>query len=130
MSPNSADLFSALQSFEELCGKASREVRQLTSMRQAAEAANVKLPGELRSAGRSSLMGYRRLTRTLSNRLDELLHLQLEEASRIRDGYLLERELDRLKVREWYVLRSENPELFTKAMTESSALLRRVQARR
>lgn len=129
MSQSSPDLSSALQAFEEVCGKASREVRQLGSMRQAVEAANVTLPGILRGTGRSSVMGYRRLTRTLSNRLDELLHLQLEEASRIRDLYLLEREIDRLKVREWYVLRTEYPELYTKAMTESSALRRRVQPR-
>jgi hypothetical protein len=129
MSESNPTLASALQAFEEVCGKASREVRQLKSMRQAVETANVTLPDVLRRTGRSSLMGYRRLTRTLSNRLDELLHLQLEEASRIRDLYLLERELDRLKVREWYVLRTEYPELFTKAMTQSSALRRRVQPR-
>jgi hypothetical protein len=128
MSSDSEKILAALKAFEEVCGKASHEVRHLTSMRQAMEAANVRLPGELRSASRSSLMGYRRLTRTLSNRLDELLRLQLEDASRIHDHYLLERELDRLKVREWYALRTEYPELYSKAMSQSSALLRRAQA--
>jgi hypothetical protein len=128
MNESVASLASALQSFEEVCGKASREVRQLTSMRRAVDAANVAVPGTLR-ASRSSLMGYRRLARTLSNRLDELLHLQLEDASRIRDQYLLERELDRLKVGEWYVLRTEYPELYTRAITQSSLLRKRAQAR-
>jgi hypothetical protein len=128
MSSDSEKILAALKAFEEVCGKASREVRHLTSMRQAMDAAKVKLPGELRSAGPSPLMGFRRLTRTLSNRLDELLRLQLEDAARIRDHWLLERELDRLKAREWYVLRTEYPELYTKALKESSALLRRAQA--
>ena len=128
MSSDSEKILAALKAFEEVCGKASREVRSLTSMRQAMDAAKVKLPGELRGAGPGPLMGYRRLARTLANRLDDLLRLQLEDAARIRDHWMLERELDRLKVREWYVLRSEYPELYTKALKESSALLRRAQA--
>ena len=128
MSSDSEKILAALKAFEEVCGKASREVRQLTSMRQAMDAARVKLPGELRGAGPGPLIGFRRLARTLSNRLDDLLRQQLEDAARIRDHWLLERELDRLKVREWYVLRTEYPELYTKAMKESSALLRRAQA--
>ena len=128
MSSDSEKILAALKAFEEVCGKASREVRSLTSMRQAMDAAKVKLPGELRGAGPGPLMGYRRLARTLANRLDDLLRLQLEDAARIRDHWMLERELDRLKVREWYVLRAEYPELYTKAMKESSLLLRRAQA--
>jgi len=128
MSSDSEKILAALKAFEEVCGKASREVRSLTSMRQAMDAAKVKLPGELRGAGPGPLMGYRRLARTLANRLDDLLRLQLEDAARIRDHWMLERELDRLKVREWYVLRTEYPELYTKALKESSALLRRAQA--
>jgi len=128
MSSDSEKILAALKAFEEVCGKASREVRSLTSMRQAMDAAKVKLPGELRGAGPGPLMGYRRLARTLANRLDDLLRLQLEDAARIRDHWMLERELDRLKVREWYVLRTEYPELYTKAMKESSLLLRRAQA--
>ena len=127
MSSDGEKILAALKAFEEVCGKASREVRSLTSMRQAMDAAKVKLPGELRGAGPAPLMGYRRLARTLANRLDDLLRLQLEDAARIRDHWMLERELDRLKTREWYVLRSEYPELYTKALKESSALLRRVQ---
>jgi hypothetical protein len=128
MSSDSEKILAALKAFEEVCGKASREVRQLTSMRQAMDAARVKLPGELRGAGPGPLIGFRRLARTLSNRLDDLLRQQLEDAARIRDHWLLERELDRLKTREWYVLRTEYPELYTKAMKESSLLLRRAQA--
>lgn len=128
MSSDSEKILAALKAFEDVCGKASREVRSLTSMRQAMDAAKVKLPGELRGAGPGPLMGYRRLARTLANRLDDLLRLQLEDASRIHDHYLLEREIDRLKSREWYALRSEYPELYTKALKESSALLRRAQA--
>ncbi|HXZ53824.1 MAG TPA: hypothetical protein VEH51_17680 [Burkholderiales bacterium] len=128
MSLDSEKILASLKAFEEVCGKASWEVRHLTSMRQAIQAADVKVPGELRGAGSSSLVGRRRLTRTLCNRLDELLRLQLEDASRIRDHYMLERELDRLKSREWYVLRGEYPDLYTKALKESTALLRRAQA--
>jgi len=128
MSSDSEKILAALKAFEEVCGKALREVRHLTSMRQAMDAAKVKLPGELRGAGHGPLIGYRRLARALSNRLDELLRLQLEDASRIRDHWLLEREIDRLKSREWYALRGEYPELYTKALKESSVLLHRAQA--
>ena len=128
MSSDSEKLLAALKAFEQVCGKALHEVRHQSSMRQAMDAAKVKLPGELRGAGHGPLMGYRRLARTLSNRLDELLRLQLEDASRIRDHWLLEREIDRLKSREWYALRTEYPELYSKALSQSSALLRRAQA--
>lgn len=117
----------ALKKFEEVCGKAARAVKQAGTMREAFDASDVALPSTLRSVGRSSLMGLRRVSRALDNRLEELLQWQLEEASRIREAFMLERELDRLKVREWYTLRTDYPHLYAKALTQAAALQRRIQ---
>ena len=76
------------------------------------------MPHTLAGVGRL-LPGYRRLQKSLANRLDELLTTQLEVASRIREPYNLDRELSQLKVREWYVLRTDYPELYTKGVAHA-----------
>lgn len=128
MSPTSQISTDLLQAFEATCEKATRAVRHAGSMRDAVYASNVSEPRDLQGIGRM-LPGYRRIQRMLDNRLDELLAMQLEAASRIRELYSLERELDHLKVHEWYVLRSSHPDLFAKGVTNATLLMRRVQSR-
>ena len=129
MSPNSQISTDLLKAFEATCEIASRAVRHAGSMRDAMQASDVTEPRELQGVGRM-LPGYRRVQRILGHRLDELLAMQLEAASRIREPYSLERELDHLKVHEWYVLRSGYPELFAKGVTNATQLMRRIQVRR
>lgn len=118
-----------LKAFEAVCENAARAVRQAGTMREAMETSQVTEPTALQGIGRL-LPGYRRLLKALDNRLDELLATQLEAASRIRDRNGLDRELDRLKVREWYVLRSEHPELYSKGIAQAAQLVRRMEAQK
>jgi len=118
-----------LKAFESVCENAARAVRQAGTMREAMEASQVSEPTALQGIGRL-LPGYRRLLKALDNRLDELLTNQLEAASRIRDWSGLDRERDRLKVREWYVLRSEYPELYSKGVAHAAQLMRRMEGQR
>lgn len=118
-----------LKAFEAVCENATRAVRQAGTMREAMEASEVTEPAPLKGIGRL-LPGHGRLRKALANRLDDLLAIQLEAASRIRDRNDLERELDRLKVREWYVLRSEYPELYSKGIAHAAQLVRRMEALR
>ncbi|HVB49804.1 MAG TPA: hypothetical protein VNF69_15590 [Burkholderiales bacterium] len=129
MSLNSTPSTETLKAFEGACESASRSVRQAGSMREAIEVSAVTEPHDLQGIGRM-LPGYRRVLRALANRLGELLVSQLEVASRIREPYNLERELDHLKVHEWYVLRTDYPELYAKGITEAAQLRRRIQPRR
>ncbi len=119
----------ALKAFEGVCESAARAVRQAGSMRDAMQAAEVSEPHALQGVGRM-LPGYRRLHKALANRLEELLMSQLEVAGRIREPYGLDRELDQLKVREWYVLRTGYPELYTKGVAQAAQLMRRMQQMR
>lgn len=118
-----------LKAFEAVCESAARAVRQAGSMRDAMQASEVTEPRALQGVGRM-LPGYRRLHKALANRLEELLMTQLEVAGRIREPYGLDRELDQLKVREWYVLRTEYPELYTKGVAHAAQLIRRMQQTR
>jgi hypothetical protein len=129
MSSNSPIRTDLLKAFEATCESASRAVRHAGSMRDAIHASDIAEPRELQGIGRM-LPGYRRIQKLLGHRLDELLAMQLEAASRIREPYSLERELDHLKVHEWYVLRNGYPELFAKGVTSATQLLRRIQPRR
>ena len=116
----------ALKAFEAVCESAARAVRQAGSMRDAMQASEVTEPHALQGVGRL-LPGYRRLHKALANRLEELLMTQLEVAGRIREPYGLDKEIDQLKVREWYVLRTDYPELYTKGIALSTQLVRRMQ---
>ncbi|HUJ87637.1 MAG TPA: hypothetical protein VLX30_12370 [Burkholderiales bacterium] len=126
MIPSGSDQANALKTFEAVCESAARAVRQAGSMRDALQASEVSEPHALQGVGRL-LPGYRRLQKALGNRLEELLTSQLEVASRIREPYGLDRELDQLKVREWYVLRTDYPELYTKGVAQAAQLVRRMQ---
>ena len=119
----------ALKAFEAVCESAARAVRQAGSMRDAMQASEVTEPHSLQGVGRL-LPGYRRLHKALANRLEELLMSQLEVAGRIREPYGLDKELDQLKVREWYVLRTDYPELYTKGVAHAAQLIRRMQQTR
>jgi hypothetical protein len=119
----------ALKAFEAVCESAARAVRQAGSMRDAMQASEVTEPHTLQGVGRL-LPGYRRLHKALANRLEELLMSQLEVAGRIREPYGLDKELDQLKVREWYVLRTDYPELYTKGVAHAAQLIRRMQQTR
>jgi nitrate/nitrite-specific signal transduction histidine kinase len=119
----------ALKAFEAVCESAARAVRQAGSMRDAMQASEVTEPHTLQGVGRL-LPGYRRLHKALANRLEELLMSQLEVAGRIREPYGLDKELDQLKVREWYVLRTDYPELYTKGVAQAAQLIRRMQQTR
>jgi hypothetical protein len=129
MRPNSPISTDLLKAFEATCETATRQVRDAGSMGDAVSASNVTEPRDLQGIGRM-LPGYRRIQTILGHRLDELLAMQLEAASRIREPYTLERELDHLKVHEWYVLRSSYPEPFAKDVTNATLLMRRIQGRR
>lgn len=129
MNPNSTPSTEILKAFEGACESASRAVRQAGSMRDALEASAVTEPHSLQGIGRM-LPGFRRVLKALANRLDELLVSQLEVASRIREPYNLERELDHLRVHEWYLLRTDYPELYSKGIAEAAQLRRRIQPRR
>ncbi|MGH8738675.1 MAG: hypothetical protein ACREU5_12870 [Burkholderiales bacterium] len=126
MQPSGSADPKALKAFEAVCESATRAVRQAGSMRDAVQASEVTEPHLLQGIGRL-LPGYRRLHKALGNRLEELLMSQLEAAGRIREPYGLERELDQLKVREWYVLRTDYPELYTKGVAHAAQLVRRMQ---
>ena len=127
MSPASQISTDLLKAFEATCEKATRAVRHASSMRDAVYASNVAEPRDLQGVGRM-LPGYRRVQKSLDYRLDELLAMQLEAASRIREPYSLERELDHLKVHEWYVLRTDYPELYSKGIAHAAQLERRMEA--
>jgi hypothetical protein len=117
----------ALKAFEAVCESAARAVRQAGSMRDAMQASEVTEPHSLQGVGRL-LPGYLRLHKALGNRLEELLLSQLEVAGRIRESYGLDRELSHLKVHEWYVLRTDYPELYSKGIAQAAQLVRRMEA--
>ena len=127
MNPSGSPTNETLKAFEGACESASRAVRQAGTMRDAIQASDVTMPHALAGVG-PLLPGYRRLQKSLDNRLDELLAMQIEAASRIRELYNLERELGQLKVREWYVLRTNYPELYSKGVAHAAQLVRRMEA--
>ena len=129
MQPSGSTNPEALKAFEAVCENAARAVRQAGSMRDAMESSQVSEPASLKGVGRL-LPGYRRLLKALESRFDELLAMQLEAASRMRELNSLEREIDRLKVHEWYVLRSEYPELYSKGIAHAAQLVRRLEGQK
>jgi hypothetical protein len=127
MTTSGSDRSDSIKAFEAVCENAARAVRQAGSMRDAVEASAVTEPHSLQGIGRM-LPGYLRLHKALANRLEELLMSQLEVASRIREPYGLDKELGQLKVREWYVLRTDYPELYSKGVAHAAQLVRRMEA--
>jgi hypothetical protein len=114
-----------LAKLEETCRKAAQALATSRSVREAYEAANVDVPHHLRAVVRVKVPTYQRLARSRDRRVEEVVREQLSSLQLEHSDFAASREFDRLKASDWYVLRANYPELYSKSLREANLIIER-----
>lgn len=114
-----------LAKLEDTCQKAAQALATSRSVREAVQAVEVDVPHHLRAVVRVKVPSYQRLARARDRRVEELVRDQLDSLQREHSDFAATREFDRLKALDWYVLRANYPEIYTKALREAALIIER-----
>lgn len=114
-----------LAKLEDICQKAAQALATSRCVREAFEAGEVDVPHHLRAVVRVKVPTYGRLARSRDRRIEEVVKDQLSSLQLAHSDFAASREFDRLKASDWYVLRANYPELYTKALKEGNLIIER-----
>lgn len=120
---------SELAALEEDCRKVAQDIANSRSVREAFEVAEVEVPHHLRAIAYSKVPTLSRLSRMRDQRIEEIVAKQLSSLALERNELVATREFDRVKATDWYVLRANYPELYSKALREANLILQRKRGR-
>lgn len=118
-------LAAELAKLEADCQQAARELSTARSVLEAVKLADVNVPSHLKAHARNSVPSLGRLPRARDRRVEEIVKDQLESLRRERAEMVASREFDRIRALDWHALRSNYPDLYTKAMREANLILER-----
>jgi len=127
--PESPELAEELENLEDACRQASQEIANSRSVRETVALAEVDVPHHLREIARQRVPTLQRIGRMRDMRVEEIVKNQLSSLALERNELVASREFDRIKAVDWYVLRANYPEIYTKAMREANLILERKRKR-
>ena len=119
-----------LAALNEACEKLMRSIADARSVREVAAFEEVEIPNHLRAVAYAKLPSLGRVRRLKDNRVEEIVQHQLHTLRVERNEIVASREFDRIKAGDWYVLRSDYPELYAKALREGNLILERKRQRK
>lgn len=119
-----------LAALNEACEKLMRSIADARSVREVAAFEEVEIPNHLRAVAYAKLPSLGRVRRLKDNRVEEIVQHQLHTLRVERNEIVASREFDRIKAGDWYVLRTDYPELYAKALREGNLILERKRQRK
>lgn len=119
-----------LAALNEACEKLMRSIADARSVREVASFEEVEIPNHLRAVAYARLPSLGRVRRLKDNRVEEIVQHQLHTLRVERNEIVASREFDRIKAGDWYVLRTDYPELYAKALREGNLILERKRQRK
>lgn len=120
---NASSLEQELAKLEETCRIAAQAIASARSVREAVEAAEVEVPHDLQAIVRVKVPALGRLARARDMRVEDIVKDQLTSLRIERSDFVANRELDRWKASDWYLLRSGYPDLYAKALREANLII-------
>jgi hypothetical protein len=102
----------------------ARTVREVTQLE------DIDVPHHLRAIVHSKVPALGRLRKLKDNRVEEIVKHQLHTINVERNELVASREFDRIKAGDWYVLRSNYPDLYAKSLREATFILERKRQRK
>jgi len=114
-----------LAKLEEECRKVALAISDSRSVRETVERAEIEVPHHLESIARSKVPTLGRLARVRDLRVEDIVKDQLDSLRIQHSEVVASRELDRLKAGDWYVLRSNYPDLYAKSFREANLIIER-----
>jgi len=106
---------------------ASIAIANARNVREAIAAAEVEVPHHLIAISRVKVPTIGRLKRVRDLRIEDIVKDQLAGLQNERSDLVCSRELDRLKASDWSALRTENPDLYSKAIYQGNMILERLR---
>jgi len=119
----SQSLDQEIAQLEETCRQAAQAISNARSVREAFEAGQVEVPHHLLAIARARVPSLGRLPRAREQRVEEIVKDQLTSLRMEHSDFVASRELDRWKATDWSYLRSDNPDLFAKALREANLII-------
>jgi hypothetical protein len=114
-----------LAKFEQTCKQAAQALASSRSVREAYEAGEVDVPHHLRAIVRVKVPTYGRLARARDRRIEEIVKDQLSSLQIAHSDFAASRDFDRIKAIDWYVLRANYPDLYSKSVKEANLIIER-----
>lgn len=122
--PSSA-IAEELAKLEETCQRAAQALKSSRGVRETLEIAAVDVPHHLKDVASVEAPTLGRLPRIRDARVEEVVKEQLSSLDLERAEFVASRELDRLKAVDWFALRANYPDLYSKALREANLILER-----
>lgn len=126
----SPSLDEEIAQLEEACRQAAQAISNARSVREAYEAAEVEVPHHLLAVARGRVPALGRLPRAREQRVEEIVKDQLASLRVEHSDFVASREFDRWKATDWSYLRSDNPDLFAKALREANLIIEQKRKRK
>lgn len=114
-----------LAKLEDACKKAAQAIATSRCVREAVQAAEVDVPHHLRAVVRVKVPAYQRLARSRDLRVEEIVRDQLSSLQLAHSDFAASRDFDRIKAIDWYVLRANYPDLYSKSVREANLIIER-----
>jgi hypothetical protein len=126
---DSAELAEELEKLNELCQRTAQAIASARTVRETVAHAEVDVPHHLRAIARVKVPALGRLARQRDLRVEEIVKDQLESLRIQHSDVVASREFDRIKAADWHVLRSNYPDLYSKALREANLIIERKRKR-
>jgi len=114
-----------LAKLEDTCKKAAQTLASSRSVREAVQAVEIDVPHHLRAVVRVKVPAYQRLSRARDMRVEEIVRDQLNSFQLAHSDFAASRDFDRIKALDWYVLRANYPDLYSKSVREANLIIER-----
>ena len=119
-----------LAGLEAACKKAMLAISDARTVREVTQLEDIEVPHHLRAIVHSKVPALGRLRKLKDNRVEEIVKHQLHTITVERNELVASREFDRIKAGDWYVLRSNYPDLYAKSLREATFILERKRQRK
>jgi hypothetical protein len=119
-----------LAALEAACKDTIRSINDARTVREVVQLEDIDVPHHLRAIVHSKVPALGRLRKLKDNRVEEIVKHQLHTINVERNELVASREFDRIKAGDWYVLRSNYPELYAKSLREATFILERKRQRK
>jgi hypothetical protein len=121
----STSLEEDLAKLEEDCRKVAMAISNANSVRETVEVSEIEVPHHLESIARAKVPTLGRLARVRDLRVEDIVKDQISSLQIQHSEIVASREFDRLKANDWFVLRSNYPDLYAKAFREANLIIER-----
>lgn len=124
-----ASIAEDLAKLDAECHKVAKAIADARTVREVAAVEDVEVPHHLQEIAHARVPTLGRLRRLRDMRVEDIVRNQLSTLQLERNELVATREFERIKAADWYVLRTDYPDLYSKSLREANIILERKRKR-